>query len=76
MDYKLWLLEADRLGVEFSKEAVDILVQQELGGRDFFDLRLYNEAWSEVRWNNQNVTKALLERCFARPRPGGSEGPG
>jgi hypothetical protein len=64
IEHKLWLMEADRLNVDFTEQSVFFLVRADLGGPEWFDDSLFGQAFSEVRYNHQNVTRAMLLACL------------
>jgi hypothetical protein len=62
IDHKLWLMEADRLGVDFTDDAVSVLVSQDFGGRDWFDASVFNNTLAEVRYHNQTANRKTSSR--------------
>jgi len=71
IDHKLWLMEADRLRIDFTEDAVTMLVSQDFGGQEWFGARVFNDTLVEVRYNNQtanrkNVILALKDEYRVR----------
>lgn len=60
LDFKLWLAEADRLGIELADDAVLQLTQFEMGGRELFTQEVYNIAFNNARFQHQRVNQNTL----------------
>ncbi|GEM_PF-3204695 len=66
IDFKIWLAEADRIGIELNNDAVMSLVPIELvrGNREFYAADVYNLAKNEIRRNNQKANDTYVMQCL------------
>src|SRR5262245_49243043 len=62
LDFKIWLAEADRLGIYLNNEAVMLLIRYELvlGSPEFYTMEIFRAAAFEVRRNYQRATEAMI----------------
>lgn len=62
LDFKIWIAEADRLGIYLNNDAVMQLIPFELvaGNREFYSFEVFRAAAFEVRRNYQRATEAMV----------------